>query len=191
MTELSMIPDHGNTPVPARKKGVILLVSGDMDKAILAFEIAAGFQAMGMQMSMWFVLYGTNCLLKPRSIFSPAKWFGRLRGGLGRITETDTPLQHVVRGLNHTGACNLPLSQLNYGGIGPMIMRRIMRRKGMMQLEDLILNARDLGVRFTVCQICVDAMAFSVPDDLIVEAEVKGISAYYLDTENADYNVTF
>ena len=33
-----------------RKKGTILLVSGELDKAILAFEIAAGFQAMGMVM---------------------------------------------------------------------------------------------------------------------------------------------
>ncbi len=185
------IPDQAHRPAQSPKKGVVLLVSGELDKAILAFEIAAGFQAMGMEMSMWFVLYGTNCLLKPRSIFSPAKWFTRMRDGLGRVTETDSPLQHVVRGLNHDGACNLPLSQLNYGGIGPMIIRRIMRRKGMMQLEDLILNARDLGVRFTICQICVDAMAFSVPDDLIVEAEVKGVSAYYRDIDNADYNVTF
>ena len=173
------------------KKGVILLVSGELDKAILAFEIAAGFQAMGMNMSMWFVLYGANCLRKPRSVFSFAKWFSQLRGGVGRSTETDILLQHVVRGLNHDGANNLPLSQLNFGGLGPWIMRHIMRRKGMMQLEDLILNARDLGVRFTVCQICVDAMAFSVPDDLIVEAEVKGVSAYYLDVADADYSATF
>lgn len=173
------------------KKGVILLVSGELDKAMLAFEIAAGFQAMGMQMSMWFVLYGANCLRKSRSVWSPAKWFGRLRDGAGRVTETDTVLQHLVRGLNHAGASHLPLSQLNYAGFGPMIVRHIMRRKGMMQLEDLILRSRDLGVRFTVCQICVDAMAVSVPDDLIVEAEVKGVSAYYLDVADADYNVTF
>jgi peroxiredoxin family protein len=173
------------------QKGVILLVSGELDKALLAFEIAAGFQAMGMQMSMWFVLYGANCLRKPRSIFSPAKWFAGLRGGVGRVTETDIALQRVVRGLNHDGARHLPLSQLNYGGLGPLIIRHIMRRKGMMQLEDLVLSARDLGVSFTICQICVDAMALSVPDDLIVEAEVKGVSSYYRDILNADYHATF
>ena len=170
---------------------MVLLVSGELDKAILAFEIAAGFQAMGMQMNMWFVLYGTNCLRKPRSIFSFSKWFRRLGGGVGRMPETDMALQYVVRGLNHDGACNLPLSQLNYGGMGPWIIRRIMRRKGMMQLEDLIRSAQEIGVRFNICQICVDAMAFSVQDDLIVDADVKGISAYYLDVDQADYNVTF
>ncbi|MDD5249367.1 MAG: DsrE/DsrF/DrsH-like family protein [Rhodocyclaceae bacterium] len=173
-----------------KKKGTVLLVSGELDKALVAFEIAAGFQAMGMEMSMWFVLYGANCLRKPRSLFSPAKWFARLRGGQGRNLETDTALQHVVRGLNHDGACHLPLSQLNFGGLGPMIVRRIMRRKGIAQLDELIRSARDLGVRYSICQICVDAMAFSVPDDLIVEADVRGVGAYYLDVAASDYNVT-
>jgi peroxiredoxin family protein len=191
MEHAPIISQQGDGSGKARQKGTILLVSGELDKAILAFEIAAGFQAMGMEISMWFVLYGANCLRKPRSPFSPAKWFGRLGGGTGRRPDTDVMLQHVVRGLNHDGANHLPLSQLNYGGLGPRLIRHIMRRKGMAQLEDLIRNAQELGVRFTVCQICVDAMAFSVPDDLIVEAEVRGISAYYLEVAAAGYNVTF
>ena len=191
MEHAPVIPLQGSGSDKARKKGTILLVSGELDKAILAFEIAAGFQAMGMEMSMWFVLYGANCLRKPRSPFSPEKWFGKLRGGPGRRPETDLALQRVVCGLNHDGASHLPLSQLNYGGLGPQILRHIMRRKGIAQLEDLIRNAQELGVRFTICQICVDAMAFSVPHDLIVEAEVRGVSAYYLEVAAADYNVTF
>jgi peroxiredoxin family protein len=191
MANAPISPHQPEASTKTKKKGTILLVSGELDKAILAFEIAAGFQAMGMEMSMWFVLYGANCLRKPRSYFSLDKWFGKLRGGPGRIPETDVALQRVVRGLNHDGACNLPLSQLNFWGVGPMIIRHIMRRKGMAQVEDLVFHARDLGVRFTICQICVDAMAFSVPDDLIVESEVKGVSAYYLEIAAADYNVTF
>ena len=174
---------------PARKKGTILLASGELDKAILAFEIAAGFQAMGMDISMWFVLYGANCLRKPRRRFSLSKWLGRLKGGPGRQPETDIAWQRVVRGLNHEGACHLPLSQLNFAGVGPLIFRHIMRRKGLAQLEDLIAYAQGLGVRFTICQICVDAMAMSVPDDLIVDAEVNGVSAYYLDVAAADYSI--
>ncbi len=174
-----------------KKRGTLLLVSGELDKALVAFEIAAGFQAMGMEMSMWFVLYGANCLRKPRSPFSLAKWFGKFRDGPGRVPETDIALQHLICGLNHDGASHLPLSQLNYGGLGPMILRHVMRRKGLAPLDELIFNARDLGVRFTICQVCVDAMAFSVPDDLIVEAEVKGVSAYYLEAAASDYSVVF
>lgn len=183
--------DHALPPdTNAPKSGTVLLVSGELDKALLAFEIASGFQAMGMQMSMWFVLYGVNCLRKPRSPFSPAKWYEKLRGGPGRMPETDSALQHIVRGLNHDGAAHLPLSQLNYGGLGGIIMRRIMERKGICSLEGLIRNSVDLGVRFSICQICVDAMALN-PDDLKYPAEVRGISSYYLETAAAHYNVVF
>jgi peroxiredoxin family protein len=177
--------------VPCRK-GTVLLVSGDLDKALMAFEIAAGFQAMGMEMSLWFVLYGVNCIKKPRSFLSPAKWWGRKRKpSPGRNPETDVLLQHVVRALNCDGAQHLPLSQLNFGGIGSRIMRHIMRHKGMAQLEDLIVMARDLGVRFIVCQVCVDVLALTVPDDLVVDAELKGVSAYYLAVAEAHYNAVF
>lgn len=51
------------------EKATILLVSGELDKAILAFEIAAGMAAMGTEVSMWFVLYGVNCLKNQRVFF--------------------------------------------------------------------------------------------------------------------------
>ena len=174
-----------------KKFGTIMLVSGDFDKALAAFDAAVAFQAMGMQMTMWFVLYGTNCLRRPKSAFLPSKWWGRLGIGPGRRPETDLAVQHLVNGLNPAGVAHLPLSQLNFWGIGPAIFRHIMRRKGMASLEALIYHARDLGVRFTICQTCVDALAFSVPDDLIVEADVRGASSYFLDVEAASYNVTF
>lgn len=177
-----------NAPAIVGRKGTILLLSGEFDKALLAFEVASGFQAMGMEMSMWFVLYGANCLRKPRSAFSLGKWFGKLRGGTGRMPETDSALQHIVCGLNHDGASHLPLSQLNFGGLGPAIIRRIMDRKGMCSLEGLIRNAHDLGVRFSICQVCVDAMAIS-PEDMLYPAEVRGVSSYYLEVSAAEYNV--
>lgn len=186
MSDGTTSPQSDATAV--HKRGTIMLVSGELDKALAAFDIAAGFQAMGMQMSMWFVFYGANCLLKPRSLLSPDKWFRGLRGGPGRRPETDVALQRVVRGLVPAGAGHLPLSQCNFAGIGPLIIRHIFRRKGIAHLEDLIHAAHDLGVRFTICQTCVDAMAISVPDDLIVPVNVDGVSAYYLESAAADYN---
>jgi peroxiredoxin family protein len=167
-----------------------MLVSGHYDRAMAAFQIATGFQAMGMQMSTWFVLFGTTCLRKPRSRWSLGKWFGRLRPGPGRVPETDTALQHLMRGMTPEGAPNIPLSQLDVGGLGRGMMNRVMRRKGIASLPALIELARDLGVEFTVCQVCVDTMAIGVPDDLVVPARVRGVSEYFLDASCASYNVT-
>lgn len=174
------------------QKGTILLVSGDLDKALLAFEMAAGMQAMGMQINMWFVLYGVNCIKKPRSYFSLSRWLPFLTSnntkGAGRNTETDSSLQTLLKMVNHDGARHIPLSQLNFFGLGPMLLNGIIKRKGMASLEQLIEAAQTLGVKFKICQICVDAMACNTEADLVVNAEVSGISRYALEVQESHYN---
>lgn len=173
-------------------RATIMLVSGEMDKAILAFEVAAGFAALGMKVEMWFVLYGINCLKKPRHRFSLFKWFrSRLSSTKGRKPESDILLQNLVRGLNHDGAENIPLSQLNFLGLGPMVLHKIMNKKGMASLTQLIQYARDLGVEYKICQICIDALALDVENDLIVEAEVGGVSEYAKHVKLSHYNAVY
>lgn len=173
-------------------KATIMLVSGELDKAILAFEVAAGMAAMGSEVNMWFVLYGVNCLKKPRSFFSFNKWFPKkAKGGAGRNPDTDIFSQNIVRILNHEGTNNIPLSQLNYFGIGPFILNRIMKKKGIASLQKLIMDSEALGVKFRICQICIDSLAINVEDDLIVNAEVLGVSTYALEIKAAHYNAVF
>jgi len=173
-------------------KATILLVSGELDKAILAFEIAAGMAAMGTEVNMWFVLYGVNCLKKPRSLFSYGKWFPKkAKAGLGRNPDTDMSLQKIIQVLNHDGADKLPLSQLNYFGAGPLILNKVMKKKGIPSLHRLIKETETLGVNFRICQICIDALALNIEEDLIVNAEVLGVSTYALETKSAHYNAVF
>lgn len=173
-----------------RNKGTVLLVSGSLDHALLAFEIAVGMQAMGKNINMWFILQGVNCLKKPRSYFSLSRWwpYRKLSGDTGRNRNTDTGWQKILQAVNHDGATNLPLSQLNFFGAGPFVLSRIMKRKGMASLTELILSAEKLGVNFKICQICVDAMACDIESDLIVDATVSGVSGYTLDVQDSHYN---
>jgi peroxiredoxin family protein len=178
--------------LPDLNKATVMLVSGELDKAILAFEIAAGMAAMGTEVSMWFVLYGVNCLKKPRSLFSFRKWFPKKSApGIGRNPDTDVFLQKIVRLLNHDGANKIPLSQLNYFGAGPLILNRIMKKKGMANLHTLIKESEKLGIKFNICQICVDSLAIDIDEDFIVKAEVLGVSRYTIETKAAHYNAVF
>ncbi|MCW8900477.1 MAG: DsrE/DsrF/DrsH-like family protein [Gammaproteobacteria bacterium] len=175
-----------------KNQATILLVSGEMDKAILAFEIAAAMAAMGTKVNMWFVLYGVNCLKKPRSIFSWRKWFPKkAKAGHGRNPDTDSGLQRIIQVLNHDGASKVPLSQINYFGAGPLIFNSVMKKKGIASLETLIRESEALGVNFRICQICIDALALNVEEDLIVNAEVLGVSTYTLEVKNSHYNAVF
>lgn len=181
-----------DTDIDIDKKATLLLASGELDKALLAFEIAIGFASCGTPVDMWFVLFGVNCIKKPKSRFSFSKWFPeKIVGGAGRVTETDTVLQNVITGLNYDGAHNIPLSQLNCLGLGPKIFNRLLKKKNMATLDELIEYAKELGVNFRICQICVDAMAIDLKQDLVVDAEIFGVARYAIDARRSFYNAVF
>jgi peroxiredoxin family protein len=183
---------NDNQPAPpCPNRGTILLASGEMDKALIAFELACGMQAMGTQITIWFVLYGVDCIKKNRSPFALSRLWPRrkTRKAPGRNPETDSPLQQILQAVAHDGPAHVPLSQHNYLGAGPALLKRIMGKKGMASLEELIYAAQRLGVNFKICQICVDAMACDVEQDLLVEAEVAGVSQYAIEVRQCHYNV--
>ncbi len=174
-----------------KKKVTILLQSGDLDKALTAFIFANGFASLGSEVTMWFMLWGYNCLKKRKSIFSVfRRSTDTVRESAYRVLETDNILQPMVELLNRGGARHLPLSRLNLLGLGPPLFDKMLKKKSIMGLEELIRSAEDLGVKFKMCQICFDAMGISV-DDLTVtnNVEVKGVAEYAKDTMEAHVNL--
>ena len=173
------------------KKGTILLLSGELDKALSAFVIASGFAALGVEMKMWFMIFGHNCLKKRKSLFARRRRPDPKREGQYRDLTTDNILQPMVEMLNRGGAGHLPLSQLNLMGLGPKLFDRMLKKKNIPSLEELIHSADELGVKFNICQICCDALGLSVDDLIVPNVEVRGVSAYMKDTMEAHVNLTF
>ena len=174
------------------KNATILLVSGELDKAITAFEVALAMAAMGEQVNMWFIFYGVNAIKKPRSLLYRFKEIiNKSKPAPGRVLETDLLLQRIIPLLNSSSNSQLPLSQLNFLGIGSRFVKFIMRCKGSPSLECLVKEAENLGVNFKICQPCVDILMLDTEDDLIVKAEVSGVSSYAVDVSKSHYNVTF
>lgn len=171
------------------KKGTILLLSGEMDRALAAFIIATGFAALGVEMKMWFMIWGHNCLKKKRRFFSFRRKPDPAKESAYRDLQTDNIFQDAVEMLNRGGADNLPLSRLNLMGLGPMIFNEMLKRKNIPRLEELIQSADELGVKFIMCQICFDALGLSVDDLIVPNVEVKGVSAYMKDTMDSHVNL--
>lgn len=172
-----------------KKKVTILLQSGDLDKALCAFIYANGYAALGIEVTMWFMIWGHNCLKKRRSLFSLRRKPDPAREGAYRVLETDNILQPMIELLNRGGAQHLPLSRLNLMGLGPVLFNKMLRKKGIMGLEELITSADDLGVKFKMCQICFDAMGLSIDDLIVPNVEVKGVTEYARDTMEAQVNL--
>jgi peroxiredoxin family protein len=171
------------------KKVTILLQSGDLDRALSAFIFANGYASLGTPVTMWFMIWGYNCLKKRRSLFSRRRKPSPAREGAYRVLETDHFLQPVLELFNRGGARHLPLSRLNLMGLGPLLFDRLLRKKGIMSLEELIHSADELGVKFKMCQICFDALGNSADDLIVPNVEVKGVAEYARDTLDAHVNL--
>ena len=79
----------------------IVLLSGDLDRAMAAFIIATGAAAMGMQVTMFFTFWGLNTIRRNGATSAAKDWLRRMFGLL-----------------NKGGAENLPLSRFHFGGLG-------------------------------------------------------------------------
>lgn len=173
-----------------KNKATIMLFSTDLDKVLTAFIISTGFAAMGTQVTMWFTIWGANCLKRRRGLwhrFLNADTPGE--GSQYRRVETDIVLQKLVEMLNRGGPGHLPMSRLHLFGLGPLVFNAILKAKKIPNVEQLVYTAQQLGVRFTVCQMCVDALALDTSDLIVDTAEIKGVSQYLKDVQDAHYNI--
>src|SRR5579883_2668787 len=109
------------------EKVTIVLLSGDMDRAMAAFIIATGAAAMGMQVTMFFTFWGLNAIRKPGAPTSAKDWLRRMFGLL-----------------NKGGAARLPLSRFHFGGLGTNMMKRVMRDHRMPGIPELMETAQGL-----------------------------------------------
>ena len=121
-------------------KVTIVLLSGDMDKAMAAFIIATGAAAMGMQVTMFFTFWGLNVIRKEGAT-SSAKDF----------------LRKAFGWLNKGGAKNLPLSRFHFGGLGSIMMKKVMKDNRMPSVPELLETAQDLGVNMIACIILISS----------------------------------
>jgi peroxiredoxin family protein len=62
----------------------IVLLSGDLDKAMAAFIIATGAAAMGMHVTMFFTFWGLNTIRRRGATSSAKDWLRRMFGLLNR-----------------------------------------------------------------------------------------------------------
>lgn len=150
-------------------KKTMLVFSDDLDKALAAFILANGAAAMGNEVTMFFAFWGVNLLRKPREAA------GRQSPGFpGRV---------ITRGPGH-----LRLSKWNLGGLGPVLLRRSMRKAKMMGLQELLDTAREQQVRLVACTMSLDLFGL-VEDDLIKPVEFAGVATYFDYADEANVNL--
>ena len=56
------------------------------------------------------------------------------------------------------GVRKLPLSQMNMAGGGPLMIRHIMKKKGVASVEEMMALAAELGVELNICTMSMDLL---------------------------------
>lgn len=145
-----------------KDKAAIVLFSGELDKALAAFNIATTAAAMGMDVTIFFTFWGLNVIRKEKGSPPPAGWMERMLGLL-----------------NRGGANRLPLSKFHMLGLGTWMMKKLMRQRRMPSLPEMIRLAKQLGVRFVACTTSLGVMGLS-EDSLIPEVDAVAGAATFV-----------
>jgi len=76
------------------------------------------------------------------------------------------------------GAESAKLSKMNVVGLGKMMIKKAMKKHNVASLEELIKDAKELGVKLIACEMTMDLM--NVPKDSLIPevTEIGGVGSY-------------
>jgi len=152
-------------------KKTIIVFSGDMDKVMASLIIANGAAAMGSEVTMFFTFWGLNPLRKAQKIKVKKDFMEKMFGWM------------MPRGAEKLG-----LSKMNFGGMGAVMMKSIMKKKNVNSLPELIESAQLMGVKMIACTMSMDVMGIR-EEELIDGVEFAGVATYLGESEDANVNL--
>lgn len=143
-------------------KLAMVVFSGDLDKVLAAFVIATGAVAMGMDVVLFFTFWGTPVLRDKNKSVGGKDLMGNMFGAM-------LP----------KGAKDVQLSKMNMAGAGTAMMKRLMKKKNVASLEEMLALAEELGVRIVVCEMSMDLMGFKREEMISYEhLEFGGVAKF-------------
>ncbi|MFC1489574.1 DsrE/DsrF/DrsH-like family protein [Candidatus Latescibacterota bacterium] len=144
-----------------QKNGMSLIIfSNDFDKAMAAFILATGASSSGMEVTMFFTFWGLS-LLRKKNYKRKGK----------------TLVERMFGFMLPEGPGGTSLSKMNFLGAGTKMMKSIMRKKEIFQLEDLMDMAKKLDVKIVACTTSMEIMGIK-REELIDDIDVGGVATY-------------
>ncbi|SET35941.1 Peroxiredoxin family protein [Oceanobacillus limi] len=151
-----------------KKKTTIILFSGDYDKAMAAYIIANGAAAYDHEVTIFHTFWGLNALRKDNQV--PVKK-GFMEKMFGKM---------MPRGVDKMG-----LSKMNYLGMGPKMIKNVMKKHNAMPLPDLVNMAQEQEVKLLACTMTMDLLGLQ-KEELLDNIDYGGVAAYVGDSEDAN-----
>ena len=140
-------------------KVALVVFSGDLDKVLAAFVIATGAAALGQEVSMFFTFWGLSVLKKKSSLADK------------------NVFEKAMAVMSPGSSEELPVSQMNYFGVGAKMLRKMMKDKKVSSLEEMIAMAKEMDVKLLACEMSRDVMGVS-DEELMDGLEPAGVASF-------------
>jgi len=154
------------------EKMTLVVFSGDMDKALAAFNIAIGGASIGMEVSMFFTFWGLNVIKKNEG---PMKSKGIMRKMLNFI--------------NRGGAKRLGLSKFHMFGMGKWMFGKLMKDTKFPSAQELMTMAHQSGVKFIACTTSMGMMGLGKEAFIPEVDSYAGVATYLADAKDGRINL--
>jgi peroxiredoxin family protein len=154
-----------------KKKTTIILFSGDYDKAMAAYIIANGAAAYDHEVTIFHTLWGLNALRKDKPI--------SLKKGF---------LEKMFAKMMPRGSDKMGLSNMNFAGMGPKMIKHVMKKHNAMSLPNLIELAQEQEIKLIACTMTMDLLGLQ-QEELLDGIEYAGVAAYLAEAEDGNVNL--
>ena len=141
----------------------LMIFSGDLDRVMSSFVIATGAAAMGQQVTMFFTFWGLSVVKKS-----------------SEFRDKSFP-QTMMALLSPASSKSLPVSKMNYFGIGAAMLRKMLAKQNVFSLEDMLALARELGVRIIACEMSREVLGVH-ESEIMDGVECGGVATFLADS---------
>ena len=156
-----------------QKSMSIIVTKGSLDWAYPPFILATTAAAMGLPVTMFFTFYGLPLLFKKLDL---------------QVTAAGNPAMKMPMMGGHMGLPNLVTAIPGVDAACSVMMKNLIKKKGVASIDDLREAAVDLEVRMIGCQMTMDLFE-SGQEDMIDGIEIGGAATYIECATQADINL--
>ena len=158
---------------PENKSMTIIVTKGSLDWAYPPFILATTAAAMGLPVTMFFTFYGLPLLLKKLDL---------------QVTAAGNPAMKMPMMGGHMGLPNLVTAIPGVDAACSVMMKNLIKKKGVASIDELREMAVDAEVRMIGCQMTMDLFEYD-KEDMIDGIDIGGAATYIECATQADINL--
>ena len=167
--QLNALEKKIETGIPTNKL-VILLISGDMDRALAALSVSLASLAMGYEVVIYCTFWGLN-LLRKKTVYA------------------GTPLlKKAAKWMMPRGPENASLSKMHMAGVGTYFMKNLIKSNKTKSLPEMLELAKGMGLKIYACEMMMDVTGIT-REEIGDDVTYGGASCYVGEMSSASANL--